>query len=78
MSPLATLQGKEHALAKLQERRENQPEQIDDGSLPAGSSLHFYCKSCGHLADVKPELYLTDPKRLCDECQALKDLGWLE
>ncbi len=39
--------------------------------------MYFYCISCGYPADEKPEGYLTPPKKLCPECQALKDLGWL-
>jgi hypothetical protein len=75
---LATTLGKTVATAKLKERRDNQPEQIDNVQLPAGADLYFYCKSCGHLADQKPELYVTPVKKLCDECQAMQDLGWLE
>ena len=75
---LATTQGKEFALARLGERRANPPEQIDNGSLIAGSPMYFYCISCGWLADTKPESYLTPVRKLCRECQALKDLGWLE
>jgi hypothetical protein len=76
--PLTT-QGREVALAALAERRANRPEPIDDASLPAGSPMHYYCLSCGHLADVKPEgWFRTLPRKLCDECQALADLGWLE
>jgi hypothetical protein len=71
-------QGKEVALAALAERRANKPEKIDNASLPAGSEMYFYCKACGHLSDIKPESYITAVKKLCKECQALKDLGWLE
>lgn len=78
MTDLKTLEGKEAALTALRERRANRPEQINDASLPAGSPIHAYCKSCGHMAEVLPESYDWRPKRLCDECQALKDLGWLE
>lgn len=75
---LATQKGKQHALEALAKRRENQPKRISNSSLYAGSPMYFYCKSCGHLADEKPESYIFPPKSLCDECQALKDLGWLE
>lgn len=77
MSPLTT-QGKEVALADLRRRRANQPVPIDNASLPAGSPMYFYCVSCGHVAEVKPENYITAVRRLCPECQALKDMGWLE
>ena len=76
---LAIQQGKKSALEALQKRRDNQPKQIDNGSLYAGSPMYFYCISCGHLADTLPENYfLSTPNKLCDECQALKDMGWLE
>jgi len=76
---LATQQGKEAALEALKKRRGNPPEQIDNASLYAGSPMYFYCISCGHLAGTLPENdFLSTPKKLCRECQALKDLGWLE
>ena len=77
--PLATTRGREHALAALKDRRENAPEQIDNASLPAGSPMYYYCKACGHIAETKPEgWFVNPPRKLCAECQALKDLGWLE
>jgi hypothetical protein len=75
---LATEKGKKFALAVLRARRANKPDRIDNSSLYAGSPMYFYCISCGHLADELPEGYMSGPKKLCDECQALKDLGWLE
>lgn len=80
---LATTQGKESALKALSERREQakQEEQINNASLSAGELMYYYCKSCGLLADVLPENWdprFTQRKKLCAECQALKDLGWLE
>jgi hypothetical protein len=77
---LATEQGKEFALEALRQRREQSAKEkkIDNASLYAGSQMYFYCKSCGCLADKLPENYICLPKALCDECQALKDLGWLE
>jgi hypothetical protein len=73
-----TEQGKEAALRALEERRANKPEQIRNEDLHAGSPMYFYCRSCAHLADTKPESYIHPPKKLCDECQAMKDCGWLE
>lgn len=73
-----TTQGKKKAIAALEKRREenNTRERIDNGSLYAGSPMHFDCLTCG--ADiVVPESYITRPD-LCTECQALKDLDWLE
>jgi hypothetical protein len=74
----ATELGKEAALSALKERRDNKPDKVNNASLPPGAPMYFYCMTCGHLADVKPELYLDPPKKLCKECSALKDLGWLE
>lgn len=75
---LATTNGKEFALKALKARRESPPKQIDNASLYAGSPMYFYCISCNHVSDVLPESYLGRPKNLCKECQALKDLDWLE
>jgi hypothetical protein len=48
---------------------------IDNASLYAGSPMHYDCTSCG--ADIEvPEDWATRPK-LCTECQAMKDAGWL-
>ncbi len=76
----ATTKGKDAALKALAERREEnaKKKKIDNSSLHAGSLMYFYCKSCDGLADTLPESYISPPKKLCDECQALKDLGWLE
>ncbi len=75
---LATEQGKEFALKALAERRANRPKQIDNSAQPAGSSMYYYCRACGHLSDVLPESHICAPKKLCDECQALQDIGWLK
>lgn len=69
---------REKSLAALIERRAHPPEEIDNALLRAGSPMYFYCKSCGHLADVLPEGYLSAPKKLCEACQRMKDCGWLE
>lgn len=79
MSDILSYLSKEERLKKLEERRKNQPEHIDNSNLVAGSPMYYYCGSCGHLADVKDEgWFLVPPKKFCDECQSLKDLGWLE
>lgn len=55
----------------LEERRASAPEQIDNASLPAGSPMYYYCKSCGHLSDTKPENWFRGlPKRYCAWCIA--------
>ena len=76
--PLATVKGKKFALEALAKRRKKKVKKINNGSLYAGSPMYYYCKSCPCLAEVLPETHISRPKQLCDECQALKDLGWLE
>jgi len=74
-----TVLGRSAAVAALNERRENKPNKIDNASLPAGAPMYYYCISCGHLSDTKPENWVIGSvKKLCSECQAMKDLGWLE
>lgn len=74
----ATTGGKEIALKALAYRRANMPEKIDNGALYAGSSMYYYCHTCGHLSDCLPETHFGAPSHICSECSALKDLGWLE
>lgn len=74
----ATVNGKEAALKALADRRANKPERIDNSRLMAGSPMYYYCITCGHTSDVLPECHFSTPRKLCSECQALKDLGWLE
>lgn len=71
-------QEREAALEALRRRRANPPEKIDNAALPAGAPMYFYCRSCGHIADVKPETYQPPRARLCKECQEMKDHGWME
>lgn len=81
MAGLATEKGKEFALQELRRRRDEnaKKKKIDNASLPAGSPMYYYCISCSGLADTKSEnWFITPPKKLCSECQALKDCGWLE
>jgi hypothetical protein len=77
---VATEQGKEFALKKLKERREKSKKEkrINNEDLHAGQPMFYYCHGCGLIADVLPETHMFPPKQLCIECQALKDLGWLE
>lgn len=76
---LATTQGKEFALEQLRLRREKNKgkEHINDSRLPAGSCMHYYCISCDTVMTL-PELHTCAAPKLCDECKALKELGWLE
>lgn len=75
---LKTMQGKNVALDALQKRRKANEtrKRIDNSSLCAGSPMHFDCIGCGSDI-VVAENYVTRPK-LCEECQALKDVGWME
>jgi len=73
-----TENGKDFAIAQLNKRRQTKPTQIDNGRLPAGSPMYFYCHSCGHLAATLPESFIGRPPRMCGECEAMKALGWLE
>lgn len=75
---METEKGKAHAMEKLQERRDNAPKKINNASLPAGAPMIFYCISCGHVSDRLPESYICRPKKICDECSSMKELGWLE
>jgi hypothetical protein len=68
-----------HGLKERDKRKKLAPKRIHNESLPAGSSMYFYCQSCDHLACTLPESYPAwmKPKRFCDECQKLKDHGWI-
>lgn len=74
----ATEKGRALALEALRKRREKNKniQRVDNSSLNAGSPMYFYCITCnGEI--VVSEGYITHPK-LCGECNALKDAGWLE
>jgi hypothetical protein len=75
---MKTSQGKTTALEALEKRRQANKgrKRIDNGSLPAGAPMFFDCLTCGDEMSF-PESYVNRTK-LCDECQALKDVGWLE
>ncbi|NOZ43560.1 MAG: hypothetical protein GXP45_00005 [bacterium] len=69
---------KKKALKELKKRKKSQPKQIENDRLPAGFPMYFYCKICGHVSDILPENYLSTPKKLCDKCKHIKDMGWLD
>jgi hypothetical protein len=53
----------------LAQRRRAAPKQIDNVSLPAGSPMYYYCRSCRHLVAELPEDWYRDPPPLfCDWC----------
>ena len=68
---------KKGALAALAVRRKANAKRkkINNDELPAGAPMYFYCLTCD-AEIIVPESYQTRSK-LCGDCQALKDLGWL-
>ena len=62
-------------LALLEERRiKNTGKQIDNGNLPAGSPMYYYCGGCGLLVATKPESWVYDPPpSRCGDCRLLID-----
>jgi len=78
MPPL-TAQGKEAALLGLQRRREAAKTQvvINNSDLIAGSPMFYFCNGCGMQNIVLPENHLHMPPKLCMECQAMLDMGWM-
>jgi hypothetical protein len=77
--PTLTALGRKAAVAGLTRRREAAKTQtlIRNQDLYAGSPMYFCCLGCGLQNIVVPEGWLTKPD-LCDECTALKSVGWLE
>jgi hypothetical protein len=65
------------ALAALEQRRvSNIGQQIDNGELPAGSPMHYYCWSCGAHVATKPEEWYEDPPpHHCANCKDLLKAG---
>lgn len=70
---------KELALAQLETRKTiNKPKVIDNASLPAGSPMYYYCRSCLALVATKPESwYRNPPPKYCKECIPLKEAGYI-
>ncbi len=58
---------------RVEENKDN--ERIDNGRLPAGAPMYFYCRKCGDSTDVLPESYLCTPKTICDPCKVLANHG---
>jgi hypothetical protein len=77
--PLITEQGKEVALTALKDRRARNKDRkrVNNASLYAGSPMYYYCNGCGE-GMVLSESHLCPAPTLCEECKALKNLGWLE
>src|SRR5262245_27701274 len=65
----------EQAMQQLADRRATAPPKVDQSTLPAGREMTFYCRTCGHVCDVKPELYLFPANGQCSECRGFHE--WL-
>jgi hypothetical protein len=76
---MMTQYGRKTALEALRTRREHYKDVVlaDNSSFPAGSPRYFACIACGMTIVVKPPVPDTLPK-CCDECEALRYLGWME
>ncbi len=61
------------ALQRLANRLAKPMKQVDNSAAYAGSPMLFYCRLCGYHSDTLPESYTSRPKRVCNECQELKD-----
>jgi hypothetical protein len=72
----ATEQAKQ--LAELeQRRRDNKGKQIDNGRLPAGSAMHYYCRLCGApTISIAESDFMTRIPRHCDKCKVMIDCGY--
>ena len=79
MPALAVEKGKKYALEALAKRRiENTKRKRNKSVFFTDAPIYFYCKFCEGLADiVSSEIIVAKPKEVCEECQALKDRGWV-
>ncbi|SRR6266481_2021368 len=73
---LSTTEGRAEALAALKERQSREIKRIDNSSGKAGDPMHYYCHLCHEHTETLPETHVEPPKRHCDLCQELIDLGW--
>lgn len=64
-------------LANRRARHKNQ-KRIDNGALPAGSPMYYYCRGCGAPFEPWPEAHLDPAPRYCVPCWALAQHGLLE
>lgn len=67
-------------MERLQERREKmRGQQVDNGALPVGSPMYYYCHSCGVLVATLPEdWYKEPPPKHCDDCKPLIEEGLID
>ena len=62
------------AMKQFKKRKKENHKNIgfDNSSLPAGSSMYYYCRFCGVPTDTLPESYWgCKPKTICDPCEVL-------
>jgi hypothetical protein len=73
-----TARDQKKALAALAVRikKSKLEKKVDNGSLYAGSPMHYYCRICGLTSDVLPESHIGQPRRYCAACQELVDHGY--
>lgn len=66
-----TAQAKDPRLDLLEARREhNAGTQVENDRLPAGSSMYYYCATCGAHVATKPEGWWQDPPpKHCATCK---------
>ena len=81
MSELMSEKMREVALEGLGVRKAKAKElgQINNADLYAGSPMYYYCRYCGLESDCLPEnWFVGKPRRVCTECQGMKNEGWIE
>lgn len=66
------------AIAQFFDRRiQHKGKRIDNSSLYAGSSMHYYCRHCHAPTETLPETHRERPNTVCVPCHALEDLGFM-
>mgnify|MGYP000632417820 CR=1 FL=1 len=61
----------------LERKDENRGKQRDNGSMPAGSPMYYYCRHCLVHTETLPELHIRAPRVVCNACKVLADHGCL-
>lgn len=46
---------------------------INNGDLPAGSPMYYYCRECGEFITSLPEEHFSPAPKLCEDCERLKE-----
>ena len=66
----------EVAMEQYEKRKKKyEGKQINNSSLPAGSSMHYYCRFCGAPTETLPESHICRSKTICDPCEILHAHG---